>query len=170
MAATAKVVDFSNVKDAGAFRPARVKEGDYPATITNVDDHLKEGEKVSTQWVFTIKLDGKRGTYPYYASHTDAKQAWKIRNLCLAAGLQAPKKRVKLDPNKLVGKTIGAAMEDDEYDGKIKSVVAAVFPTSELPAKVGKGSTSDDDVDEVDADDVEPGDDDDVDDLDLEEV
>jgi len=164
MAATPKVVDYSNVKDAGKFRPARVKEGDYRCVIEAVDDHTKDGEKVSTQWVFTIKIKGKRGTYPYYASHTDPKQAWKSRNLCLAAGLAAPKKRVKLDPNKLVGKEIGAAFEDDEYDNRVKSTIVAVFPVDEL-----SGDKPADDVEDVDED-VEPGDEDDVDDLDLEEV
>lgn len=169
MAATAKVVDWTNVKDGGKFQPRRVPEGDYRMKIVGVDDHLKDGQKVSEQWVFTLQIPGKRGTYPLYCNHVDAKQAWKIRNLCLAAGMQAPKKRVKLDPNKLVGKEIGAALEDDEYDGKIKSVIVATFPASELESDQPAGSgkvTDDDEEDDVDSSD----DDEDLDDVDLEEV
>lgn len=164
MAATAKVIDMTNVKERGPFNPLRVKAGDYRATITDVKDHTKEGEKVSNSWVFTIKLKGKRGTYPYYVNHTEAKQAWKVRNLCIAAGLAVPKKKVKVDPNKLVGKDIGVSMDDEEYESKIKSVIVATFPTSEL---TDDAPTDDDTPDEdTDAED----DADDVDDLDLEEV
>jgi hypothetical protein len=166
MPATAKVIDFSQTKDGGRFRPVRVKEGDYRCVVDSVDDHLKEGEKTSTQWVFTIKIKGRRGTYPYYASHSDPKTAFKARNLAMACGLKVPKSRAKLDPNKLVGKEIGAAFEDDEFEGKVKSTVAAVFPVSEL----GQNNSSADEVDAVDEDATEPDADEDVDDLDLEEV
>lgn len=167
MAATAKVMDFTNVKDAGQFNPMRVPAGDYRAKITAVADHKKEGEKTSVQWVFTLQLvDRQRATYPYYANHVDVKFAWKVRNLCLAAGLNAPKKKVKVDPNKLVGKIIGIALDDDEYEGKKKSVIVATFPASDVTATPKPDEDNDEDVDDVDTDEG----DDDLEDVDLEEV
>jgi hypothetical protein len=71
------------------------------------------------------------GTYPYYCKHQE-NQLWKIRNLLLAAGKSVPKKRVKVNPNDLVGRSIGVTLEDDEYEGKAKSVISAVMPLSEL--------------------------------------
>lgn len=180
MAATARAMDFTNVSDGGAFQPRRVPAGDYKAKITKVEDHTSKGSNVPDNWVFTIVLTSRaRNTYPYYCGFDD-KQAWKVRGLCLASGLQVPKKRVKVDPNKLVGKTIGVSMEDDEYDGKIKSVIVGVFPASELSedfpgqkstsssgskSSSSKDSAADDDADEVD--DVNEGDEDE---LDLEEI
>ena len=174
MAATARAVDFTNVTEAGNFQPRRVPAGDYKAKITKVEDHTSKGSNVADNWVFTIVLTSRaRNTYPYYCGFDD-KQAWKIRGLCMAAGLAVPKKRVKVDPNKLVGKFIGVAMEDDEYDGKIKSVIVGVFPTSELAedspgagkGSSGKANASDDDGD----DDVDDVSDTDADELDLEEI
>ena len=127
MAATKRAVDMTNVKDPG-----------------------------NEQWIFTVSLaaDG-RSTYPYYCGFDD-KAAWKIRNLCIAAGLQVPKKKIMIDPNKLVGKEIGITLEDDEYDGKMKSVIRATFPTSELSGdEPSDDGTTDDTVDETEELDLE---------------
>lgn len=163
--AKAKTLDFTGVKDStGNFRPRRKPEGDYFATIAGVADHTsKEG---NDGWVFTLKVDGDaRSSYPYYVNF-EANQLWKSRALCIAAGLKVPSSKVKLDPNKLVGKSIGIALEDDEYEGRVKSTVAAVFPTDELTdaantadkkstSTKAKSAQADDDDDEDD-DEEEP--------------
>lgn len=130
--ATAEVVDFTNVKEGGRFQTKHYPAGDYPAKITAVEDAVKKDDKSVKMWLFTIQV--KSGSYPYYCNRMAANQAWKIRNLCVAAGLNVPKKRLQVDPNKLVEKDIAVTLEDDEYDGKMKSVIASTFPLSELDA------------------------------------
>lgn len=131
MGASAKAVDFSGVKDRGAFNTKRVAEGDYAAVVTKVEDGEVKGSG-DFMYVFTIKLEKfSQSSYPYRCKLQE-NQLWKLRNLAVAAGLNVPKKRVKFDPNKIVGKKIGVTMEDDEYEGKEKSEVSAVFPISEL--------------------------------------
>lgn len=152
--AKAMAVDFSGVKDRGAFNPKRVKEGDYAAVVTKVEDS-KAKESGNFMYTFTIKLTShSQNSYPYRCVITD-NQMWKLRNIAVAAGLNVPKKRMKFDPNKIVGKTIGVTMEDDEYEGRPKSEVSAVFPVSELMDLEYKGggeepgSDDDDDSDEA---------------------
>jgi hypothetical protein len=143
--ATPAVFDMTDVKDGGggAFNTKRQPEGDYKARVTAVTDAPSKKDGVA-QWVFTIQVG--TGSYPYYCKHQE-NQYWKIRNLLVAAGMNVPKKKVKVDPNKVVGKQIAVTLEDDEYDGKQKSVISATFPISEL---------SDDDLpDEEDTDEVE---------------
>lgn len=131
MGASSKVMDFSGVKDRGNFNPKHVAEGDYAATIVKVEDSESKKDQ-SFQYIFTIKLEKfSQNSYPYYCKLQE-NQLWKLRNIAVAAGLNVPKKRMKFDPNKVVGKKIGVTMEDDEYDGKMKSVVNAVFPIAEL--------------------------------------
>jgi hypothetical protein len=131
MGASAKAVDFSDVKDRGAFNPKRVAEGDYAATITKVED-AKVADSGDFMYVFTIKLKKfSQNSYPYRCK-LEANQLWKLRNIAVAAGQNVPKKRLKFDPNKLVGKDIGVTMEDDEYQGRPKSEISSVFPMSEL--------------------------------------
>ena len=159
MTATVRVVDFTNVKEQGNFNPRRKKEGDYYARITSVDDHTSKSDNEG--WVFTITVDGDaRASYPYYCG-SDEKQAWKIRGLFVAAGVAVPKKRLKIDPNKLVGKAIGISLEDDEYEGRPKSTIAGTVPTADLtgalnePSKGGKAKAQvDDEDDDLDLDEL----------------
>lgn len=123
-------VDFTNVKDGGNFNKKRQPAGDYKADIIKVTDVAKKGEKKKSMWLFTITV--KSGTYPYYCNYLEENQLWKIRNLFIAAGINVPKKRLQVDPNKVVGRSIGVTLEDDEYDGKAQSNIASTFPTSEL--------------------------------------
>lgn len=143
--ATSQMVDFSNVKDGGNFNTSQVASGDYLAKITKVEDAKSKGDDTH-MYVFTIKLTKHSSyAYPYYCKLQE-NQLWKLRNLLIAAGMTVPKKRMKLDPNKVVGKTVGVTMEDDEYEGKMKSVVAAIFPAAEL---MDGSEAVDDDDDET---------------------
>ena len=145
---TAKVVDFSNVKDGGgSFNKRRVPGGDYLAKIVKVEDAESKSDK-TFQYLFTIKLQ-KYSTYAYpYYCKLQENQLWKLRNLLIAAGMNVPKKRMKLDPSKVVGKLIGVTMEDDEYEGKLQSVIAAVFPASELSDQDMSSDVDDEEEDE----------------------
>lgn len=143
---TARELDFSNVKDMGEFAPRRVEAGDYLAQIIKVVDAPAKDE--TPMYVFTLKLKSfSQNSYPYYCKLVE-NQLWKMRNILVAGGLNVPKRRVKVDPSKLVGKWVGVTMEDDEYEGKLKSVIAAIFPASEL----GEGEvvgTDEEDIDET---------------------
>lgn len=165
--AKSKTLDFTGVKDnAGMFRPRRRPEGDYYARITAVADHTSKDDNEG--WVFTIQIHGDgRASYPYYCNF-DPKQLWKARNLAIAAGIKVPAAKVKMDPQKLVNRDIGVALEDDEYEGRVKSTIAAVFPVAELTDPLnspgGKSSTKaksrqaedDDDEDEDDEEEETP--------------
>jgi hypothetical protein len=150
--ASAKVIDLTNVKDASVFNKRRMPAGDYPARITKVQDE-KSSSDSGFMWLFTITVDGG-GTYPYYCKLVE-NQLWKIRNLCLAAGMNVPKKRLKLDPEKLVGKRIAVTLEDGEYEGKKQSEVNATFPLSELDGADDDEGIGDD-ADDDDEDEEEP--------------
>lgn len=160
MAATARTVDLSNVKEGGNFRPRRKPEGDYRGKIVKADDHQPNDKTKPMGWVLTIQVDGDaRSTYPYYLS-PDTKQAWKIRQVCIAAGINPKLARIKFDPNKLVNKAIGMSLEDDEYEGRPKSVIGELFPASEVGANADEGV--EDEVEDIDTDEVEVPDDDEV--------
>lgn len=151
--ATAAQIDFTNVKDGGNFNKKHQSPGDYKAKVTKVADakSKKDGAKM---WLFTIQVG--TGTYPFYCKH-EANQFWKIRNLLVAAGMNVPKKRVNVDPNKVVGKSIAVTLEDEEYEGKMQSNVAATFPISELEESDGD---ADDDAEPDDEDEATASDDD----------
>lgn len=141
--ASAVQLDFTNVKDGGSFNKKHYPPGDYLGRITQVTDTTKKDDKSVKMWLFTIEVNS--GKYPYYCTYTAENQLWKIRNLFIAAGINVPKKRMAVDPNKLIGKEIGVTLEDDEYDGKVQSSIASTFPTSELDPDAMNGEEGDDD-------------------------
>jgi len=153
--ASVQVADFSKVKDRGSFNPHQVEAGDYLAKVTKVEDAKSKNDD-GFQYLFTIKLSKySQYSYPYYCKLTE-NQLWKLRNLLVAGGLNVPKSRTKVDPNRVVGKTIGVTMEDDEYEGKMKSVIAAVFPAAELAGEAGPAQDEPDEDDDDETEDEEP--------------
>lgn len=154
MAATARAVDLSNVKEGGSFRPRRKPEGDYRAKIVKVDDHQPNDKSKPMGWVFTIQVEGDaRSTYPYYVN-PEPKQAWKIRTICAAAGINVKLARIKFDPNKLVNKAVGVALADDEYEGRPKSVIDDIFPVDEV-GDAADDAPEDDEIEDIDTGDEE---------------
>lgn len=146
--AKAAQLNFTNVKEGGNFSKRHQPSGDYLGKVTKVAD-AKSKSDGTTMWLYTIEVNG--ASYPFYCKHQE-NQLWKIRNIFIAAGVNIPKKMVKVDPNKIVGKSIGVTLEDEEYEGKMQSVVQATFPTSELDETVAAGADDevDDDDEEVD--------------------
>lgn len=143
MGATARNVDLTDVKEGGNFRPRRKPEGDYLAKIVKADDHQPKDKSKPLGWVLTIQVEGDaRSTYPYYLS-PEKNQAWKIGGVMRAAGFNMKNARIKFDPNKLVGKAIGVALADDEYEGRLKSTIDDVFSKDEV------GPNADDDSDDI---------------------
>lgn len=142
MAAKARTVDMSKVKER-SFNTKHLPEGDYKAKITKVEDHKSKAN--NDQWLFTITItdgQGKGASYPYYCG-LEENQLWKVRNLMVAAGFNVAKSKMKLDPNKAIGKAIGITLIDDEYDGKEKSVIDNVMPVGEVGDAVEDADDSD---------------------------
>lgn len=154
MAATARTVDLSDVKDGGSFRPRRKPEGDYKAKVVKADDHQPKDKSKQPGWVLTIQVDGDaRSTYPYYLS-PEKNQAWKIGAICRAAKFNTKAARIRFDPNKLVGKAIGIALVDEEYNDRLKSVIDDVFTVDEV-GSADEGPEVDDEIYEDDEEVVE---------------
>ena len=158
--AAPKIVDFSNVKERGNYNPKHVNPGDFKGKVTAVtDEPARDG---TDMWTFTIETPAiPRATYPYYCKLAE-NQFFKLKALFEAAGTAVGKRRVKVDPNRLIGKEIGFALEDDEYEGRLKSVIVEVFPASEVDDTDGDDDAEDEDLEpdedeeeEAEADDEE---------------
>lgn len=163
---TAKVrtLDFTGVKDRGNFNPRHREPGEYLARIVAVEEGTSKNDNL--QLIFTVQIEGdKRSSYPIYCG-LDSKSLWKIRALITAVGLPTPTGRAKVNPNALLNKVFGILLEDDEYEGRVKSKVQDFWPKAEggpyENAELGSKSKSrkvedeDDDEDEDDEEDEPP--------------
>lgn len=154
--AKAKAVDFTNVKEGGGFSKTHKEAGDYLAKVVKVDD--KPAKDKTDMWCFTLQLKSQpSATYPYYCKLQE-NQLWKLRNLLVAAGINVPKKKIKVDPSRVVGKEVAISLEDAEYEGKMQSEINAIFPAADLQGQ--EGPQDEDDEDEDDDEEVAGGQDD----------
>lgn len=128
--ATAVIIDFSNVKGRNDYNPRHIESREYVAKIVKVvQTEAKDG---TAMWVFAFALpEAPRAVYPYYCKLVD-NQFWKVKALFEAVGITVGARKLKIDPNKLVNKQVGVFMEDDEYEGKLKSVIAEVIPVEDI--------------------------------------
>lgn len=124
-------IDFSDVK-APSFSTVHQEPGVYNAEIAGVE--LTKTKSDNTDMLVFAIVAGT-GRYPYYCKIVP-NQLWKLRELIEAAGTKVPNKVVHIDPAKYVGARINVELEDDSYQGKLRSRVARVAPFSELAPKV----------------------------------
>lgn len=146
-----ETLDFSQVRDAGNFNPKRKTEGEYLGIIVSFEDtKSKSGNKM---WVYGIQLKSdRRAVYPVYCV-LDTKSLWKLRDVLVACGKKVPKKRLSIKGDVILNKEVGIFLEDDEYEGKPKSVITSFFPASEYEGPAT--DDSDDDEDEVEEEEYE---------------
>lgn len=160
---TAKVrtIDFTGVKDRGQFNTRHREPGEYLARMVAVEEGTSKNDNL--QLIFTVQIEGdKRSSYPLYCG-LDQKSLWKLRSLIAAVGLPTPSGRAKVNPNALLNKVFGILLEDDEYEGRVKSKVQDWWPKDEGGPYENAGATSkksravvDDDDDEDDDEDEAP--------------
>src|SRR3546814_10822850 len=84
-----------------------------------------------------------------------------------ACGKKVPKKRLAIKGDVNLNKEVGIFLEDDEYEGKPKSVITSFFPASEYEGADADGSSDaedeDGEVEEEEYEDEVPADEDDED-------
>lgn len=140
-------LDFSNVSEGSTFSPRRLPEGSYLATVAKVE--AKNSNAGNPMLVYTfIPVEHPTAVYPYYVVLNE-KQLWKFRALLLAAGKDVPKRKVTVDPESIVGAQIMIDLEDSEWEGREKSVVAGVFKPSPEETSSPAENEIEFDVDEI---------------------
>jgi hypothetical protein len=152
-------VDFTKDTSEGGGR-RRYKEGDYHVKIVGVKKGTAKTGSPFAQFAFEF-VDGT-----YKGSVWDSNRTrvyvtdaalWRVRSLYEACGKTVPKKKLKLDFNKLIGEELGITITDGEpYEGKISSELSDFIALDAL------GADDDEDEDEEEEDDDDEDDDDEV--------
>lgn len=136
-------IDFSDVK-APSFSTVHQAPGVYNAEIAGVEMTKTKSDNTD-MLVFAITAGS--GRYPYYCKIVP-NQLWKLRELIEATGTKVPNKVVQIDPAKYVRTKINAELEDDTYNGKLRSRVARVAPFSEVAPKAPETAQDSGDVED----------------------
>lgn len=171
-------IDFSGVDKEirSGGRAAHVPEGDYLAKPVNAE--LRKSEKSGARylsWRFQVIEPKKyKGKTLYDRTSLKPDALWNLRNLVHAAlGKNIAGKVVNFDPEVVYGKPMMVTVEDDEYEGKIRSQIVDYQPKAKY-GEADEDDDEDDDADEEEEDDDEDAEeeeeDEDLDDVDVEEL
>jgi hypothetical protein len=128
------IVDFTNTKEQSGFNPVHQPAGDYRGIIKSVE-YGKSKQNNNDMLTYAVAdVDRPSAAYRYNCTLTEAS-LWKLRNILVAAGINVPKKKVNIASvaAKIVGKEIGMSLDDDEYEGKMRSQIVTVFSADDLP-------------------------------------
>jgi len=168
---TKLTVDFSNVADRReGGRSAHVPEGDYLLKIAGVELKSKKDDESSKylNWKFSIEAPSqfKNAGFVYTVTSLKPENLWSLRNLLEDLGITVPKKAVGLPLAEIAksGRVMGATLEDDEYNGKVKSKIAATFKKDQYDA-TGAPTATEDEEETSDSDDEEETEELDIDDI-----
>jgi len=160
-------IDFSTVQSGGG--QSLIPPGDYVFKITKVEQRKSKKENGGAYLNWTLKgVNGDaKGATIYHVTSLQPQALWNLYDFLVAVGVEVPKKKVRIDFNKIVGKYIGCTVEDDEYEGsdgkkRKKSAVVAVYGVRKTTDGKWERIGVSDDEDETDVDEV--------DDVDLEDI
>lgn len=155
-------IDFSKTEERSGWNTRQIPAGIYKAEIVSVKEtEAQDGTGMLVYGFRPAHSKFRTRMFPFYCK-LQQNQLWKLRDLLVAAGETIPKKALNIDPNKVVGREIAIEVEDDVWEGKVRSQVQAVF--SAVMAEDDELEREEDDAaaDVAEADDV----DEDMDDLD----
>lgn len=149
-------LDFSKVEERSGINTRHIPEGLHGMKVQSVVvGEAKDGTDMLTYFLVPKASKYKTRVFPYYCK-LQANQLWKLRDLFVAVGLTVPKKATMLDPDAPVGKDLAAEVEDDSYEGQLRSQVQGTYPVDIL--EDGEGGDDSDEPDDEEAEDEDESD------------
>lgn len=161
--------DFTGVKSTGGGGGFHIEEGSYPMRVEEVEQETSKSGNDMLKWVFKgTGGEAKGKTFFLYTTLTK-DSLWKLRQTLEALGQDIPDGPEEIDLDDLEGLECTGVVEDDEYDGKIRSKLVKLETGNgeeteeedEAPVKAKKSNgkkavkVSKEEVSEMDEDELE---------------
>ena len=137
-------IDFTKTEERSGWNTRQIPEGLYRAKVVSVQE--TEAQDGTAMLVYGFVPEDNRfksRRFPYYCK-LQQNQLWKLRDLLVAAGETVPKRAVNIDPEKIVGKSVAIEVEDDSYNGNVRSSVNGVYGVDILDEDGGDTEVEDD--------------------------
>jgi hypothetical protein len=147
-------------------RASLVPDGDYLVKL--VSGTVKESERSGSKFINwraqIVKPAKYKGKAQYGMTSLKPDALWNLRNLIHAAtGKNVAGKAVNFDFESVYGKVVGAVVEQEEYNGKMRSRINTWFPKEEYEDK-------DEEEDEDEEYEEEEDEDEDLEDVEVEDL
>jgi hypothetical protein len=120
-------LDFSKTEERSGWNTRHISEGIHKMKVDGVQEtEAQDGTAMLVYALVPTDSKYKSRRFPYYCK-LQQNQLWKLRDLFVAAGETIPKKALQIDPGKVVGRLVAAEVEDDTYQGNIRSQVQGTY-------------------------------------------
>lgn len=158
-------VDFTNVEDRGA-RSDHIPPGDYLFRVEGCQLRSKkddESSKYLNWYLGVVSPTAFKNKHLYHITSLKPEALWNLRGFLvdMLGEDKVPKASINIPLEAIVKakKQIGGTVDDDEYEGKIRSRIVATFSPSEYTETPGGSAEEPEeeeeaDVDELDVDDL----------------
>ena len=160
-------LDFSKVEESSGFNGRHIPEGLHRMKIAEcVQTEAQDG---TDMLVFTfVPTDPayKSRRFPYYCK-LQPNQLWKLRDLLVAAKVTVPGRVFTFNPQTVKGKILACEVQDDTYQGNLRSSVQGTYGLEILDEDGGSASDEDEDESEEPEDEPEEDEEDEIEEDDL---
>jgi hypothetical protein len=165
-------IDFTGVDKEirSGGRASHIPPGDYLAKPVSSEARKTDAGSKYISWRFQV-VDPKKykGKTLYDRTSLKPNALWNLRNLIYSAvGKNIAGKVLNFDPEVCYGKTLMVTVEDDEYEGKVRSQIVDYQPKDKYNADADE--EDDDEEEGEDEYDEEEEEEDEEEDEDLEDV
>lgn len=126
------VIDLSNYKDRTS---ARVPEGTYLVNVEDIEvGETRKGDPMLTVYLKIIGGDQDGLNLVDRLTLTE-KAMFRAVDFLRGLGIKTPKKRIQIDPSKIIGRKVQVEVADGElYRGSIKSEIKGYMRVAKKPS------------------------------------
>lgn len=122
-------VDLTNVDNSGGFR---VPEGTYRAKLIEVEQSVSKGGNPMFVWTFEISAGEQAGFQLKSFTAITPAAMWKVAEIVEALGVGQTGSVVKFKRSDVINRECGLAVEDQEYNGSVRSSIVKVISVREI--------------------------------------
>ena len=139
------IIDLTNFKDRTS---ARVPEGEY---LVNVEDlemgQTKKGDPMLTVYLKIVGGD-QDGLNLVDRLTLSERAMFRVVGFLQGLGIKTPKKRIQVDPARIIGKKVRVEVADGEpYNGQVRSEIRSYIRVAKAAAPTAEEA----DIDDIEA-------------------
>lgn len=122
-------VDLSGVDNSGGFH---IPEGTYRAKLVEVEQSVSKGGNPMFVWTFEISAGDHTGFQLKSFTAITPAAMWKVAETVEALGVGQTGTVVKFKRSDVINRECGLVVEDNDYNGSVRSSIAKVISVKEI--------------------------------------
>lgn len=122
-------LDLTNVDTSGGFH---IPEGTYRAKLIEVEQSVSKGGNPMFVWTFEISAGDQAGFQLKSFTAITPAAMWKVAETVEALGVGQTGTVVKFKRSDVINRECGLVVEDNDYNGSVRSSIAKVISVKEI--------------------------------------